>query len=246
MKLEKRQYWSRTYWRGVALLVEVLGIFAFLSARLAFGHRKVGRICLVGMPPYRLEAVQEVADALALIRRIDCRRYRRVQKHISRIGLSNQKPLGEYNELFRICYVRKLPVIESSPFLTNCAYALVVVHEATHGLLASKGFRCTAQTKERIERICRREEDRFISRMPEIDARKLRRAMRLVRWKPTNYKEQLRSATQPNHTMQREGASRLDQPQFQRPRALAPTADGGRSAVAVGTASLRVLDRFES
>ena len=44
-------------------------------------------------------------------------------------------------------------------------YAATLVHEATHGYIEAKGFRYIKPNRLRIERICRSEENRFLSRI---------------------------------------------------------------------------------
>ena len=43
-------------------------------------------------------------------------------------------------------------------------FASEIVHEATHGYLKSKGFRYTKKTRERHEKLCLKEQQRFIKK----------------------------------------------------------------------------------
>jgi hypothetical protein len=113
---------------------------------------------------------QTIEDALRLIREHDCRRYGKVRAHIEWI-VNNKTPSGEmeYLEELRLCMFEFLqPSWLSREALAAC-YACFVVHEATHGQVFSRGIRCDAGTRMRIERLCTREQNRFGARLAALD-----------------------------------------------------------------------------
>ena len=68
----------------------------------------------------------------------------------------------------------------------NAAYfAKVLVHESTHGVVASRGIRYAPELRLRIEKLCVTEENRFLNRLalthPEI-AENLHQDFDPTRW----------------------------------------------------------------
>src|SRR5689334_20548875 len=109
-------------------------------------------------------------QALALIRDNDPRRYAILQREVQMIShLPLAGAAGVYMRFLRICGVdfRRLQFDEGDEASEwwIARYAAVLVHEATHGRLASLWFPYTARTRLRIERICRAEERRFVARL---------------------------------------------------------------------------------
>lgn len=107
-----------------------------------------------------------VKASLALIRETDPRRWRRVCKEIAWVCLMPSIDSGTYSRVSRICSldVSMIAREELSPAETIELIACIVVHEATHGLLCSRGLVHTKRSHHRVEELCCREMDRFSTR----------------------------------------------------------------------------------
>ncbi len=116
----------------------------------------------------RLGSLVPVAEALDLVRRQDRRRFRRVERFIRRIFLANWKTFGTYYPVGRVCGLKALrrPRTDKHEVVVH-AYAYILIHEATHGLINSKMFAYTETNRSRIERICHKEAVYFLSRFPK-------------------------------------------------------------------------------
>ena len=112
--------------------------------------------------------------ALNLIHDLDQKRYKRVKTEIIWIVNTNLIPSfsGEYNRRTKSCLIN-FDNYTDDQILVSGYYAGIIVHEATHGLLCSRGIRYNKNTRERIERICTCEQNRFYQKMereyPEYD-----------------------------------------------------------------------------
>jgi hypothetical protein len=110
---------------------------------------------------------QTFALALQIIKIKDPRRFRRVCQYIKGIVAI---PLGHiqagYDQNLQVCAVRFQPP-PSKEKLSNWAawYAPILVHEATHGLVHARGIPYDEEHRERIERLCYKEENRFLRRL---------------------------------------------------------------------------------
>jgi hypothetical protein len=118
-----------------------------------------------------------ILASLALLQRTDPRRLKRVQRHIAWITNSTLPRAGtQYVHAIRTCYMEfQEPSAEfDATYLVGC-YACVLVHEATHGVIRSRGILYTPELRERIEQLCVLEEQRFVRRLstiePELAAR---------------------------------------------------------------------------
>jgi hypothetical protein len=139
--------------------VLILVVTAIL-ARTTRSHSYRGIQLLTG-PPLRTESLADIELALDLVARTDPRRSARIQQWIKRIVLADTRNFGAYWSLGRICAVKRL---------THAgrvyAYAAVLVHESTHGLISGRGLVYSRSTRDRIERICRMEHKRFLALFP--------------------------------------------------------------------------------
>jgi hypothetical protein len=111
------------------------------------------------------EFVARTQEALDLIRRHDPRRFRRIQSRLRYIVNKELFSGGEYDRRLHACHID----FERLDFAANhewCLlwYASALVHEATHGVIASKGVPYDDNTRARIERLCHTEEKRFVLR----------------------------------------------------------------------------------
>ena len=71
----------------------------------------------------------------------------------------------------QLCGLKKLPTVANLRSLAVIAYASLLVHEATHALLEKRRFPLTKANKARIEKLCDKEEARFLVSFPDIDRR---------------------------------------------------------------------------
>ncbi len=115
--------------------------------------------------------------SLRLLQRTDPRRFARVQRHIAWITNCTLSHGGaEYYHSVRSCFIdfqEPAPPFDAE-YLIGW-YACTLVHEATHGVICSRGILYTPALRERIECLCVREEQRFLRRLattePELAAR---------------------------------------------------------------------------
>jgi tetratricopeptide (TPR) repeat protein len=101
-------------------------------------------------------------QAMALIKSLDARRYRRVCQQLDYIANTALISRGQYGRKLKICRV-DYPKNFTSPYPQRNVreYAGVLIHEATHGLLFEKGIPYNKETRERVERLCHLESYRF-------------------------------------------------------------------------------------
>lgn len=130
--------------------------------------REYRGIRLIAFPPYGVDSLAVIVDALELLRRSDPRRFRRVEQHTKRILLGDFKALGFYTPIGRICGLTNLSPSGARNPLIAYGYAATIVHEATHGLLHILRFAPTRANLKRIERIAVREQARFLAKFPQV------------------------------------------------------------------------------
>ena len=119
--------------------------------------------------------VDAVTAALRLLQLVDARRYRRAQRHAPNlVRWPFQIGAGHYLGPGQAYYM------ESACETANpAAVAGSLVHEATHGYLAARGFRYW-KARRRHERLCLTEQVRFLRRY--------------LQWHPTCSEEEKRQA----------------------------------------------------
>ena len=109
--------------------------------------------------------VNYTREALLLIEKKDPKRFNRVRQEISFIVNKELTSGGQYRHATKCCFVdfgRYHFDRHAEWYLL--LYAGMIVHEATHGILYSKGFMYTQENRKQIERICHAEKSRFLSR----------------------------------------------------------------------------------
>ncbi len=114
-----------------------------------------------------------ICETLNIIKEFDDKRYLRVINELNWIVNTSRLKVdcGEYRHSIRLCSVNCNLSIEQN--LDDFVYfASLIIHETTHGYLASKGFEYTKERRVQIERICVAEENRFLAKVavkhPEI------------------------------------------------------------------------------
>lgn len=108
------------------------------------------------------EFLLKTQEALTLIQTLDPRRYRRICKSFSYISNEELISMGEFKLRLKICRVDYTRCLTSSDTQWNLrTYARLLIHEATHALLFTRGIPYNKETWERCERLCHLEEYRF-------------------------------------------------------------------------------------
>jgi hypothetical protein len=109
------------------------------------------------------EFLSRTKEVLDLIERVDPRRFRRVQDQIRYIVNVELTSTGEYWRGNKLCPVDfgRLRLLKNPEWSLHF-YAGLIVHEATHGMLYSKGIPYTRDSRERVERLCQLEAKRFM------------------------------------------------------------------------------------
>ena len=125
--------------------------------------------------------VQRTTEALGIIREHDARRFRRIKETLRFIiEMRDFMMSGSYEHRLRACHVDMARLnFADYPAWSMRFYCCLIVHETTHGYLENRGIKYEGDQRERIERICHREEERFARRawpdrwrevVPEFDA----------------------------------------------------------------------------
>lgn len=115
------------------------------------------------------EFVTLVEKALLLLGNVHPRGYRRVRRELTYIADSSLLSMGRYDVSLRACmidFARLGRYASNQTEEWTVAYlACVILHEATHGHMYSRGIQYDEKTRARIERLCVREEERFAARL---------------------------------------------------------------------------------
>ena len=110
-------------------------------------------------------------EALALLQQLDPRRYRRLKANVRLIINTELTSLAQYVASLDCCRIdfARLRVFHERfgrEWVTACV-AATLVHESTHGFLERRGFRYVGELRSRIERVCVKEEQRFVRRVDD-------------------------------------------------------------------------------
>jgi hypothetical protein len=105
--------------------------------------------------------------ALRLLHFCDLRRFNRVQRYIRYIvNRTLDHPGAEYDFKTRTCRIDfEEPDGDSDHDFSIGFHARNLVHEATHGEIEARGIPYNEEFRCRIERLCVREENRFVERL---------------------------------------------------------------------------------
>lgn len=117
----------------------------------------------------RREFVPTITQALELVRQHDHRRFGRIQAHVCWIfdhAHWGGAGCASYLPRIKACRIdfEFLPALGDA--LSQAAgYAGLIIHEATHGVLAARQIHTTEHNRERVERLCYSEQNRFLARL---------------------------------------------------------------------------------
>lgn len=126
------------------------------------------KICLINSSD-TLKKQQDydyIVQAMELVKSADFRRFQRIQRRLVYVVDGFCSGSGEYNHPLKACYVD----LERFDFANDedwflLQLACTLVHEATHGEIASHNIKYGDDNFVKIERICHQEEMRFLSRI---------------------------------------------------------------------------------
>jgi hypothetical protein len=111
-----------------------------------------------------------IEGSLRLIRERDPRRYARVKRHVQWIVNRVANTLGaEYRWGIRACSLELQDLREVSHDVHVAFHACLIIHEATHGALESRGVACDEKNRSRVERLCVVEQNRFAAKLARSD-----------------------------------------------------------------------------
>ncbi len=111
-----------------------------------------------------------IQSSLRLIQEQDPRRYARVKHHIAWIVNQVNSALGaQYQPSIRTLFLQFDEARDLPPDVVTAFHACIVVHEATHGLIESRGIAMSEANRARIERLCTSEQNRFAARLSAHD-----------------------------------------------------------------------------
>lgn len=163
-------------------------VFFRLCEHTAFDGFDIG-IC-VGSQSQNALVRRKVIDALALIRKVDPRRYRYMQRDVKRILLlGNPFYRGQWVDALGLCHLTYDYIL--APDTTPEMVAAILIHEAMHARLYRWGIDYEEPKRARIEQICLKAEIAFARRLPltEKVARKqiMSTARQLMDWKPERW-----------------------------------------------------------
>ena len=111
-----------------------------------------------------------ISQALHLVRDHDPRRYKRIVRHIAWIVNEFCHSQGlEYNSRTRIVSFEfpEFEGLDENLLIALCACGLV--HEATHGVISSRGILYEGDNRSGIESLCMIEQNRFVKRLAQAD-----------------------------------------------------------------------------
>ena len=112
----------------------------------------------------------DIVAALNLIKRVDPRRYHRIQREVRCIKNTEQIPITSYARLLQTCTFDYSRIdARKNPEWYHWWLAMKLVHEASHGAIYSRNIAYTPGLRLRIERLCHREETRFAKRADMVN-----------------------------------------------------------------------------
>ena len=108
--------------------------------------------------------VTSVRAALDLISTFDARRYSRVQLHLRTIaGMNLRASIACYHRIGRVCVIDWSQIVARTDNAGAhvLLLAVLLIHEATHGVICDRFIVNDHVHKQRVEALCKKEERRF-------------------------------------------------------------------------------------
>ena len=107
----------------------------------------------------------DTVAALRLIKSVDPRRFKRIQREMPMVVNSEYSAYATYKRLGKRCEIDYNRFdLTDHPEYYLWWYATVLVHEATHGAVYSKYIHYIPRLRSRIERLCETEARRFATK----------------------------------------------------------------------------------
>lgn len=164
---------------------------------ILWGNRlnEIGRFDGIGLADMRKRGDsfrQTLEQSLGLIREHDPRRYARIKRFVHWIvnRASIRGSSAGYDFGIRTCHIE---FCDDIPGLTREAlpafYACILVHESTHGLIESRSIQYRADHRERIERLCLKEQNRFASRLIALNSARYPSQLLIWDFQPDDWAE---------------------------------------------------------
>jgi hypothetical protein len=161
-KLHFLLWYIRRYWFQLLVLPLARAMNALLAKPV---HEGIGIMVVLPNSSNGSLFVVRTIKALELIKTRDPRRFRRIKREFRIITDMCPTGCGGYNRPLRECWVDLASFdFANQPDLSLERYCCLLVHEATHGHCYSHYIPYDRNLRERIERLCRREEERFARR----------------------------------------------------------------------------------
>lgn len=156
--------------------MSIRATIARLAERAAFAvqrHSEVARYEGIILADLRRRSPYFQKILLAALRLLQCsdpRRFRRVQRYIHYIvNRTLDHPGAQYDYETLTCRIDfEEPDVSAADEFSIAYHASNLVHEATHGAIAARGIPYAGELRGRIERLCVREENRFVQRLRNI------------------------------------------------------------------------------
>ncbi len=82
-----------------------------------------------------------------------------------------------YEHRIRACNVEFTETLGPDEDTSVARYACLLVHEATHGVIESRGVTISKENQIRIERLCMTEQNRFATRLTAADPERFPREL---------------------------------------------------------------------
>jgi hypothetical protein len=153
-------------------------IFAYIRAFVwkvgsrLLTHTQYGPIVVATFYPDEKDeqlALKTIISALAEIRALSPARARRVEKRLKLIVNVRSHNLATYFPVGKMCSIDIPKISGFFPVGLKYGVALSILHEAFHAWLFARGFPYNETNKDRIERLCRREERMFLRKVLNVD-----------------------------------------------------------------------------
>ena len=143
--------------RGLHAIVHRLAHWGFVKSS---GKQTVDGLLIVSD-----KGTEKVTEALRLIRDFDPTRYRRLLRDVRQILVTTlPASIAQWMDSLRACELDERYIIRDGT--TPELVASIIVHEATHARLMRCGIGYEESLRDRVERVCLRQEIAFAARLP--------------------------------------------------------------------------------
>ena len=111
-----------------------------------------------------------IEESLRLVASRDPRRYTRIRQYIKWVVNRVSNTMGaEYDFRRRMCSIEYDDMTGVDRDVVSAFYACILVHEATHGAIESRGIRMSPDNRVAVERLCTTEQNRFATRLASVE-----------------------------------------------------------------------------